>query len=204
MVAKAKESLKKKLNASLLFRWKYQPYRHIFMVGSLLYLLLYLWAIGDIAYTSGYPLFQAAIAEDPLMTIYQSRAAFYFESIALLEILNLTFIFSPLNLLMGAILALLVGLNFSSAWLAIKLPKVCGTKKGVLGILGSLPALFSGLACCVPTIVLIISVQLATAVIALRSFFFPVGVILLLLSQLWSAYKLNLVLLKQEEKKIKK
>lgn len=199
----AKESLLKKLNSSLRFRWKYQPYKRIIIIGSILYLLLYLWVIGDIAYTGGYPLFQAAVSEDPLTTMYQARAAFYFESVALLEIFNVTFILSPLNLLMGILLALLVGLNFASSWLAIKLPKVCGTKKGFLGILGSLPALFSGLACCVPTIVLIVSVQLATAIIALRSFFFPVGVVLLVLSQLWGAHKLNPALLKQEEKKRK-
>lgn len=202
-MAKTKTSLRQKLKSSLHFRWKYQPYKHIIIIGGILYLFLYLWAIGDLAYSGGYPLFQTAISEDPWSRIYQARAAFYFESVALLEVFNVTFILSPLNLLMGILLAVLVGLNFASSWLAIKLPKICGTKKGFLGILGSLPALFSGLACCVPTIVLIVSVQLATAIVALRSFFFPVGVVLLVLSQLWSAHKLNPVLLKQEEKKRK-
>lgn len=193
------ENLKTKFRAALHFQWNTQPYKSIIFITFLLYIFLYTWALGDIAYTPGYPSFQAALSAEPLSKIFQSRAAFYFESIALMEIFNITFILSPLNLLMGILLALLVSINVSSSWLAIKLPKVCGTKKGALGILGSLPALFSGLACCVPAIVLIISIQFAAAIVALRSFFFPVAVMLLTLSQLWSLKKLNLRLLKQEE-----
>lgn len=59
------------------------------------------------------------------------------------------------------------------------------------GLLGSLPRFLTGFACCVPTVALVLGAQFTLAVIALRSWFFPVAVVAMSASLLWNMRSLS-------------
>jgi len=121
------------------------------------YLLVYLLAVGDVTISPAsdlarfvdLPSLQAA--PDWTAKLLQRRAAFAYEPVlALYPVNHVTVLVAPLDLVMGLLLGSLAGLNVAVALLARRASQACRLR-GLPGLLGAVPALLTGVTCCVPT-----------------------------------------------------
>lgn len=162
-----------KLRAILAVRY----YRRLSIAIGALYLLLLLVALRDISPGgAGFELLTTGSTR-----MFERSGAFTFEPIARVTLPGLTILLSPLNLLIGATLALLAGLNLAVTWMAFRQPRACRFNRST-GILASLPALLAGGACCAPAIVLILGLQVSSLMVSVFQVLIPVSVVLLLLT----------------------
>lgn len=167
----------------------YPKTRKVTVAAALLYIFLFLILIGDITYASR--LAQDApslqIVEDWTERIFRQKISFNYEPVAALYVTrNLVFLISPVNLALGAVLAVLIGLNIGFLAFALEKPKVCGAKS-YGGVVASVPGLFLGFACCAPTILIALgsaAASISFGFLAIRSVFYPIAFFGLLLS-LW-------------------
>jgi len=176
--------------------FSYSKPRKVAITSAAFYMLIYLFLIGDLIYSSSQlasdtPSLQ--IAEDWPSRLLKEKVSFNYEAIAAVYFTNnFAFLISLPNLLLGAVLSTMIGLNIGFLAFALEKPKVCGSKS-YDGILSSLPTLFMGFTCCAPTILITLgsaAASLTLGFIALRSVFYPVAFIGLLIS-LW--FNLNKV-----------
>jgi len=147
------------------------------LVGSMLgYLLLYLYTVGDLAFTGrgGTSVFVV----DDLSRAFTSLGFFRFEAIALVEAGPITYLFSPVNVLVALTLAVLVGVNLALTYLGWVQPKACGLEASS-GVFAGIPALLSGAACCGPTVLLVFGVQASGVLITTFQYLVPVALLLL-------------------------
>lgn len=107
--------------------------------------------------------------------------AITFEPVAQVTVPGLTILISPLNVLIGLVLAVLAGLNLTVTWVAFRQPKACAFNRST-GILATLPALLAGSACCAPAIVLILGLQISSLFITVFQVLIPVSIVLLLVT----------------------
>jgi hypothetical protein len=153
--------------------------RRVFLVSSALYLLLYLFAIGDLGFHRWQNDFAVRTSSQPFAILFKQISPFYFEAIAMVKLPFMTYLFSPVNLLFAVVLAVLVGLNIALSYIAIVQPKVCYGNP-TLGFFSSLPALIAGSACCGPIILLVLGIQASASLIALFGVLVPIAIMLLL------------------------
>lgn len=164
--------------------------RHRWMIAVtvLAYLVVYLLAIQNLVVARS---LRTDLPSFELLPGWVSRltepiAPFYFEPVAAVYLTDrLTLLLSPLNLLMGSMLGGLVAVNLAVAVDAYRHARAC-RRRAVGGLLGSLPGFLTGFACCVPTVALVLGAQFTLALIALRSWFFPVAVVAMSASLLWN------------------
>jgi len=148
------------------------------LVGSALgYFLLYLATVGDLA-VGGSGALTVRTADD-LSRAFASVGFFRFDAVAIIGVAGVTVLLSPLNLLIGAALAGLVGANLSLTYLGLVQPKACGLEASG-GVIAGVPALLSGAACCGPTILLVVGVQASATLITGFQFLVPIAVVLLI------------------------
>ena len=62
-----------------------------------------------------------------------------------------------------------------------------------MSLIGTIPAIIGGAACCVPTLILVIGLQLTATLAAVWSYFVPLSAILLILSLWWSLRRIQKV-----------
>jgi hypothetical protein len=149
----------------------------LILVGSTLgYLALYLYTVGDLAFTGqgGTSIFVV----DDLSRAFTSLGFFRFEPIALIEAGPITYLFSPLNALLALTLAVLVGVNLALTYLGWVQPKACGLEASS-GVFAGVPALLSGAACCGPTVLLVFGIQASGVLITTFQYLVPVALLLL-------------------------
>lgn len=145
------------------------------------YLLLYLWLTGDLS-GGGSGGWQAVFpAWD---RVWQRRGPFQFEPVGLFALGGLVWTFSPLNTLIAASMGLLVGLNAVAGWWLWRIPRQCRSGAGSTGLLGSLPALLAGGACCAPLMLIWLGLPIAGTVASLAPVLLP-GAALMLSVGLW-------------------
>ncbi|WP_135665666.1 hypothetical protein [Halorhabdus rudnickae] len=153
--------------------------RGVFLVAVVGYLVLYLFTVGDLSFVgSGTGPFAIRTVDD-LSRAFASLGFFRYGSIAVISLGPLTYLFSPLNLLVALVLSSLVGANAALTYLGLVQPRACGLESSV-GIVAGIPALLSGAACCGPTILLVIGVQASATIITGFQFLIPVAVAMLL------------------------
>lgn len=152
-------------------------YRRLAIAMAAIYWVLFMMALQDISL--GGRGFQFLTAEWDRM--FDRTGMIIFEPIAQLTVPGLTVLLSPINLLIGLVISMLVGLNLIVTYIAVKQPKACSFNRSA-GILASVPALLAGSACCAPAIVLILGLQLSSALVAAFQVLIPVSVILLLVT----------------------
>jgi hypothetical protein len=140
------------------------------------YLLLYLATVGDLSVGGGRGL-SVRTVED-LSLAFSTTGFFRFEAIALVELSGVTYLFSPLNLAVAAVLAGLVGANAGLSYLGLVQPRACGLEASS-GAFASVPALLSGAACCGPSVLLLIGVQASASIVAGFQFLVPLALVLL-------------------------
>lgn len=184
----------------LLEALKKSRYRWISLSLGFLYLLLYLYAVGQLVLgrnafsPGGSPAFVTA----PGWTakLFEPIAGYTFEPVAALYLFEgLTLFIAPLNLLIGTVLSGLIALNVASAAYSLAAVRSC-RRLSWTGLLGSLPALLTGFACCVPTVGLVLGANLALTLIGLQTFLLPVSVAALTAGLFWNLHRTRRELLR--------
>lgn len=153
----------------------------VFITATLGYLLVYLVTIGDLglASRSEYSIRIVGNFSRPFMSLGFGR----FEAIALVRWGPITYLFSPLNVIVALLLSVLVGSNLALTYLGWVQPKACGLESSG-GVVGAVPALLSGAAYCGPTILLVFGIQASSVLITGFQLFVPLAVVLLIASLL--------------------
>lgn len=125
------------------------------------------------------------IADHWRSLLARQRAPFLFEPIGTISLGRLTLFVSLPNLILGSLLGALVASNLAVSYYRFRSLSLRGAQ-GISTLLGTLPALLSGAVCCVPTLILVVGLQLTATFIAVWSFFVPVSFVLLVVSLWWS------------------
>ena len=160
------------------------------------FLLLYLYSVGNIviapraelAFGTAVP--AVSVVSDWATKIWKPVAPFVWEPIvALYPIRSVALFISVPNLLLAILLGTLLALNMAVAIARARLMVTVQKGRGfVRGFLASLPALLTGVSCCVPTIVLALGSLAAgftVAAIAIAPYFLPVAAFALLANLIW-------------------
>ena len=164
--------------------------RLLFLGSGLLYLLVYLFTVGDLSFVGvGSSEFSVRFAND-LSRAFAGIGFFRFDAIAVVSAGPITYLFSPLNLLVSVALAVLVAANFALAYLGLVQPKACGLESST-GVLAGIPALLSGAACCGPTILLLIGLQASATMITAFQLLVPIAFVLLVAGLLLVGRQVN-------------
>ncbi len=161
------------------------------------YLLIYLVAIQDVRISPGRDLRRfvdiPSVEVVPGWTsrMFEQIAPFAFEPVAAVYPVNhVTILVAPMNIAMGTLLGVLVGLNIAVAWHVVATARACRTN-AFGGILGALPAFLGGFVCCVPAVALVVGAQFTVFLVAVRSWFFPFAVVALVAALWWNARRLT-------------
>jgi hypothetical protein len=163
----------------------------VFGVVLVVYLFGFLWMMQDVFIETSAGFSWSMPIDDPFSRMFQQTTGpFAYERIAFVELGVITWLFSPLNTLIGLFLSILVGLNLALTYLAVTQPKSCGIGAGS-GILASIPALLAGSTCCAPVILLIFGIQASGALLTAFTWMLPAGVVLLLGSLVYVAGKVD-------------
>lgn len=153
---------------------------------STLYLGLYLYVLGHLRFTGGGGFDYVAVA-DPLSRLFQPTGTLAFEPVVGVVVGPLELLVSPLNVVIGTLLAVLVGVNLAVSYLAWRHPTACEVGHGgrSSGLLAGLPALLSGTACCGPVVLVALGVQASGVVVASFGYLVPAAALLLVGSLLY-------------------
>ncbi|WP_236240220.1 hypothetical protein [Streptomyces sp. CC228A] len=170
-------------------------HRRTGLVAAALVLVAYLFSIGDLAVSAsgrftGAPVFRSAPGQ-----LFQARAPYLFEPVLAWHPTDHVALFlSPVNLLLGAVVAALVGCNVAVAGLAARQAASCRRTR-YARLLGVLPAFLLGFACCVPTFLLVLGTGTAAALlpvlIPLRPVFYPLTLLMLTGTLVWGTSRLG-------------
>lgn len=151
--------------------------RLVFLGLGSVYLLIYLATIGNLSVGSGSGPLTVRLVED-FSLAFETTGFFRYEAIAVISLGGLTYLFSPLNLLLASVLSALVGANAALSYLGLVQPRACGLEASS-GAFASVPALLSGAACCGPTILLVIGFQASASIVAGFQLLVPLALVLL-------------------------
>jgi hypothetical protein len=141
------------------------------------YLLTYLWTAGDLSFRPDVEPGLLVVSE-PLGRVFLRTGPASFEAIAVLDTGVLRLLVSPMNIVIGLLVATLVGVSLALTYLAVVKPQSCGIGAGS-GLLASVPALLSGTVCCGPVVLLALGIQASGLLVSLFAWLLPVGVALL-------------------------
>lgn len=153
-------------------------------------LLLFLLAIGDIAISAEGRWAASPLVQTAPENAFKARAPYLYEPIvALHPTAHLAVFLSPVNLLLGTIVAALAGANLAVAEHTAQ--QATCRRRGYGRLLGALPAFLLGLACCAPTLLIALGTTtgaaLLPALLPLRPVFYPLTLLLLLIPLLRTA-----------------
>jgi hypothetical protein len=152
----------------------------VFVIVTLLYLVTFLWAIGDLSFQSvGTDFF--TVSDPYSRALEPAPGAYMHEPVALLDLWVARFLISPVNVALGLGVSLLVGVNLALSYLAVTQPKSCGLG-AASGIFAAIPALLAGSACCGPALLVVLGITASSTLLTLFSWLLPIGVGLLLVS----------------------
>lgn len=164
-------------------------YRRTALITAALTLLVYLFSIGDLAVSgpgrfTGAPVVRAAPGQ-----LFEARAPYLFEPVLAWHPTGHVAVFaSPVNLLLGSVVAALVGCNIALAAHAARQAASCRRTR-YARLLGVLPAFLLGFACCVPAFLLVLGASTAAALlpvlIPLRPVFYPLTLLMLTGTLVW-------------------
>jgi len=154
------------------------------LVLGLAYFIFYLWSVQNIIILPATPSWSLDILPSWQELIFRTRTAFLWEPIGALYLSGgFTFMIAPFNILLGLILALLVFLNVLVAVYSYSLSQVCSVKPGAHGLLGLLPGVLTGFACCAPTFVIALGAVASSFTvffISIRPFLIPASILLMI------------------------
>jgi len=162
----------------------------VLVVTGVAYLLVYLYAIGDLSVEPGVGR-GLLVVDDPLDRAFEpGPGRFAYEPIAIVDLAVVRYLFSPVNAGIGVGLAALVGLNLALSYLAVVQPKACGLGASS-GLLASLPAVLAGSACCAPVVLIVLGITAGGTLLAAIGWLLPAGVLALLASLVYLAGRID-------------
>lgn len=149
----------------------------ILILGTISYFLLYAYTSGALTRSRRQSMF-LQVVDTPLTHIFERTGVYTFEPIARIGALGFSYLFSPIDASLAALLALLVGSNLAVSYLVLVQPRACGLTPGS-GLVAAVPALLSGAACCGPIIFVILGIQATGILLTGFNFLLPLSAILL-------------------------
>ncbi len=170
---------------------------------ALIYFILYLNSVGNLLFTADSGFLNLSVVPNWRINIFKSIAPYIWESIAVLRIAGgLSWFISVPNLVLDIFLSALVFLNIASAMYSYQ---VLPIRPGLRGLIGLVPSLFTGFACCVPTFIITlgaISTSFTVCFIEIRQYLVPASVLVLVVNLVWSlmSLKTGLVEIYENEK----
>lgn len=169
-------------------------HRRMGIAGGVAVLAVYLLSIGDLAISTTARWAAAPPVQIAPDNLFRLRAPYLFEPIlAVRPDAHVSVFLSPINLLLGGIVAALAACNLAIAGLSTQRASCRRTAYGRL--IGALPAFLLGFACCVPTVLLALSAGAAAALLPvllpLRPVFYPLAIALLVASLLVGTRRLG-------------
>ena len=174
---------------------------------ALIYFILYLNSVGNLLFTADSGFLNLSVVPNWRINIFKSIAPYIWESIAVLRIAGgLSWFISVPNLVLDIFLSSLVFLNIASAMYSYQ---VLPIRPGLRGLIGLVPSLFTGFACCVPTFIITlgaISTSFTVFFIEIRQYLVPASVLVLVVNLVWSlmSLKTGLVEIYENEKSDKR
>jgi hypothetical protein len=161
---------------------------------TVLYLAAYLWSIGDIVVATDRGRFGALpwiqVAADWPGKLLRQTAPFSYEPILAVRLTgHLQLFLAPVNVALGLLLGGLVGINLA-ATIHLQPAATSCRRRSFAGLVGALPGLLTGFACCAPALTFLLGAQIAAALIGLRDWLFPLALAILLAGFVWSASRL--------------
>lgn len=164
------------------------------LAAGFVYILFYLNGIGNIAIVEIPESLSFQVVDDWQDKIFKPIVPFLWEAIVVFFLFGgLIFLLSVPNLLIAFLLGLLIFLNMAVAIYSYSLSRECRVRPGFQGLLGFLPGLFTGFACCVPTFLIPLGPVLASFTvffIKLRPFLIPASIVLMAGGLIWSIHKI--------------
>lgn len=161
----------------------------------LVYFIFYLLATQFLIFSfrlPNQPLFSFSLLPNWPELLWRQRATFIFEPIGVLQFTPYgKLLISVPNLIIALILGTLVSLNITVSYYSFRRLALRGAK-GFLVLLGTIPALLSGAACCVPILILVLGLQLTASLAAFWAWSVPLGIVILLLTLAWSLNKIKI------------
>jgi hypothetical protein len=154
--------------------------RVTFVLLGLAYPVVYLVAIGHLS-ANGDGGLSSFVVADPFSRMLVARGPFSWEPVARFVVGPVLYLFSPLNLVVGVALGVLVGLNGAVALVSYRAPVACGIERST-GLLAAVPALLSGAACCGPAFLLVVGIQASATVLGVVGVAVPLSAALLVVS----------------------
>lgn len=151
----------------------------IVLLVTITYLTAFLVVMQDFTFDFGVG-FSTFFVDEPLARMFEPGPGHYqYEAIAVLDLWIGTWVFSPLNTVIGLVVSVLVGLNLTLSYLAVTQPRSCGIEAGT-GVLAAIPALLAGSACCGPVIFLVIGIQAGGVLLTAFQWLLPAAAVLLI------------------------
>lgn len=127
-----------------------------------------------------------SLSSDWRALLFRERAPFLYEPIGVVAPgPHLRLYLAVPNIAIALLLGALVGLNAAVSYHSFRALAFRGAR-GFVSLLGTIPALISGAACCVPTLILVIGLQMSATLIAVWPFFIPASAALLIAVLWWS------------------
>ena len=171
--------------------------RHRLIVSAVtvVYLVTYLWTLGDIVVTTtDQARFAAAwstqVAADWPAKLLRQTASFSYEPILAARLAgHIQLFLAPVNVALGLLLGGLAGANLAAAIHLYRTADTC-RRRSFAGLFGALPGFLTGFVCCAPTLTLLLGAQVAGVLIGLRNWLFPLALAILLAGLAWSAKRL--------------
>jgi hypothetical protein len=157
------------------------------------YLVIYSLITGILVISLNDAGFSLLIVENWPSLIFRTRAPFNWEPIGLLSLGGVQIFLALPNIIFGLIVGLLVGANMSVSIYTYRARNVCKIDPS-RSVAVAIPALLTGVACCGPTFLLslgIASASLSAAFVSVLPFLFPIALVGLALSLIWSGWKLS-------------
>lgn len=160
-----------------------------FLIAALIalagYIVLYLAAMQYLIIAPAGSLLSLELTPDWRSLAFRQRGPFLFEPIGVLHLAPLAIFLSVPNLAIALGLGLLLGANVAASYYGFRELGMRGLR-GVHALIGTIPALISGAACCVPTLILVIGLQLTATVATVWAWLVPISALLLVISLWWS------------------
>lgn len=178
------------VNTSLRMCEAVRAHRRAAISTAVVVLVLYLLAIGDIAVSVSGRLSTTPTLQTAADSLLRSRAPYLFEPIlALRPDSHLTLFVSPVNILLSAAVAALAGANVAVARHSAQ--RAACHRTGLGRLASALPMFGLGFACCTPTLLVALGTStgaaLLPAMITVRPIFYPLTLVLLAATLIWSA-----------------
>jgi hypothetical protein len=157
------------------------------LVSLAAYVVLYLAAMNYLVVTprDTQSLLAVEVLPEWRNLVFRQRGPFLFEPIGAVHLAPLAIFLSIPNLVIAIVLGLLVGANVAASYYGFRELGMRGVR-GLHALIGTIPALISGAACCVPTLILVIGLQLTATVATVWSWLVPISAVLLVISLWWS------------------